>query len=166
MLLERAPHCMVTSSRLCLSGLNIAFHNKLCFHVMFRHPKLMAEREEARTRARRIGLVLLEEVTGHQFLNIGTTACGARIKRACIFCSQRTELYCGCTPIDNKKGIYVCSTSTRPECHARHIAGEIPINIKSETTAAKWEKKRVSQSISDHDRIKHRRQGIKGGSRR
>ena len=131
------------------------FQRKLCY-MMLRHPKLMVEREEARTRARRSGLVLPEEVTGHQCLKIGTTACGAPIKRACIFCSQRTELYCGCTPIVNKKGIYVCSTGTRPECHARHIAGEIPLNRKSEAAAAKWEKKRAAQS-TDHYRNKHRR---------
>ena len=125
------------------------FQRKLCYQ-MLRHPRLIAERNVAR--ARRGDLPEGAGVVGHECLKIGThVKSGGPIKRACIFCGERTELYCACTPLSGKKGIYVCSTGIRPQCLAKHLAGDQPVNRKMVAAPKKWERKR--RDAHRHDEI-------------
>ena len=111
------------------------FRKRLCFQ-MLRHPSWSEERMALRKRGGP-GEAL------HILCKIGVSPAGVSLKRACVMCGTGSEHCCGCEPKGDMPGIPICNPSgRRPECHAKHVAGEKPPNRRSEAVANVWKRKR------------------------
>ena len=101
------------------------FRRKLCFKLLH-HPKHLEE--QMRTRARDV-----EASNIHRILRLGPGITGAQRLQKCCYCPKRTQFYCACTPLEGKKGMFVCR-----ECINKHRDGLPPLNMRSRGQKRRW----------------------------
>ena len=117
------------------------FRRRLAYQ-MLHHPITMLERgERASLRAWR------PPVCGHYLVDtpMRTSGQNRRQRRGCRYCCKKTQWTCACMPwVDGMEEgalgrvMFICSPKQSPECFARHVRGEEPINWRSAAVAKGW----------------------------